>query len=150
MINILLLFCKCNPCRERKAHKLGKILLIITYFFAFPYTAPSAPRDVRVTQLNVSHVEVMWSLLSPEEARGVILNYTLTYTNGPDTRKTISVPPTQNRAVLSELKPGEKYSVYVSASTSAGMGNSTATTATLSVDNIPVDNTSGELKPYIP
>ena len=94
-----------------------------------------------MTQLNVSHVEVMWSLLSPEEARGVILYYTLTYTNGPDTRKTISVPPTQNRAVLSELKPGEKYSVYVSASTSAGMGNSTATTATL-----PVDNTPGELK----
>ena len=94
-----------------------------------------------MSQLNISHVEVMWSLLSPEEARGVILNYTLTYTNGPDTRKTISVPPTQNRAVLSELKPGEKYSVYVSASTSAGMGNSTATTATLPVDNIP-----GELK----
>ena len=100
-------------------------------------------------QLNICHVEVMWSLLSPEEARGVILNYTLTYTNGPDTRKTISVPPTQNRAVLGELKPGENYSVYVSASTSAGMGNSTATTATLHVDNIPVDNTPGELKPYI-
>ena len=94
-----------------------------------------------MSQLNVSHVEVMWSLLSPEEARGVILYYTLTYTNGPDTRKTISVPPTQNRAVLSELKPGEKYSVYVSASTSAGMENSTATTATLHVDNTP-----GELK----
>ena len=106
-----------------------------------PYTAPRAPRDVRVTQLNVSHVEVMWSLLSPEEARGVILYYTLTYTNGTDTRKTISVPLTQNRAVLSELKPGEKYSVYVSASTSAGMGNSAATTVTLPVDNIP-----GELK----
>ena len=107
----------------------------------FQYTAPRAPRDVRVTQLNISHVEVMWSLLSPEEARGVILYYTLTYTNGTDTRKTISVPPTQNRAVLSELKPGEKYSVYVSASTSAGMGNSTATTVTLLVDNTP-----GELK----
>ena len=38
---------------------------------------------------------------------------------------------------------------HVSASTSAGMGNSTATTATLPVDNIPVDNTPGELKPYI-
>ena len=112
----------------------------------FSYTAPCAPRDVRVTQLNVSHVEVMWSLLSPEEARGVILYYTLTYTNDPDTRKTISVPPTQNRAVLSELKPGEKYSVNVSASTSAGMGNSTATTATLPVDNTPGDNTPGELK----
>ena len=94
-----------------------------------------------MTQLNISHVQVMWSLLSPEEARGVILYYTLSYTNGPDTRKTISVPPTQNRAVLSELKPGEKYSVYVSASTSAGMGNSAATTVTLPVDNIP-----GELK----
>ena len=94
-----------------------------------------------MTQLNVSHVEVMWSLLSPEEARGVILYYTLTYTNGTDTRKTISVPLTQNRAVLSELKPGEKYSVYVSASTSAGMGNSAATTVTLHVENIP-----GELK----
>ena len=106
-----------------------------------------------MTQLNISHVEVMWSLLSPEEARGVILYYTLTYTNGPDTRKTISVPPTQNRAVLSELKPGEKYSVYVSASTSAGMGNSTATTASLPVENIPTvlptdniaDTESGEL-----
>ena len=107
----------------------------------FPYTAPSAPRDVRVTQLNVSHVEVMWSLLPPEESRGVILNYTLTYTNGPDTRKTISVPPTQNRAVLSELKPGEYYLMYIFASTSAGMGNSTVTTTSL-----PVDNISGELK----
>ena len=94
-----------------------------------------------MTQLNVCHVEVLWSLLSPKEAQGVILNYTLTYTNGPDTRKTISVPPTQNRAVLSELKAGENYSVYVSGSTSAGMGNSTATTASL-----PVDNISCELK----
>ena len=84
---------------------------------------------------------MLWSLLSPEEARGVILNYTLTYTNGPDTRKTIYVPATQNRAVFSELKSGENYSVYVSASTSAGKGNCTATTASL-----PVDNISGELK----
>ena len=98
-----------------------------------------------MTQLNVSHVEVMWSLFSPEEARGVILYYTLTYTNGPDTRKTISVPPTQNRAVLSELKPGEKYSAYVSASTSPGMGNSATTTGTLSVENI-VDTETGKLK----
>ena len=102
-----------------------------------------------MTQLNVSNIEVMWSLLSPEEARGVIFNYTLTYTNGSDTRKKISVPPTQNRAVLSELKPGENYSVYVSAFTSAGMGNSTATTATLPVDDTPVYNTPCELKPYI-
>ena len=109
----------------------------------FPYIASSAPRDVRVTQLNVSHVEVMWTLLSPEEARGVILNYTLTYTNGPDTRKTISVPPTQNRAVLSELKPGEYYLMYIFASTSAGMGCSTDTMATLPVDNNII---SGELK----
>ena len=98
-----------------------------------------------MTQLNVSHVEVMWSLLSPEEARGVMLYYTLTYTNGPDTRKTISVPPTQNRAVISELKPGENYLMYVFASTSAGMECSTVTIATLPVDNIPVDNTPGEL-----
>ena len=117
--------------------------LLQNYTEYFSYIAPSAPRDVRVTQLNVSHVEVMWSLLSPEEARGVILNYTLTYTIGPDTRKTKSVPPSQNRAVLSELKPGEYYLMYIFASTSAGMGRSTATIATLSVDNNII---SGELK----
>ena len=94
-----------------------------------------------MTQLNVSHIEVMWSLLSPEEARGVILNYTLTYTNGPDTRKTLSVPPTQNRVVLIELNPGENYLMYVFASTSAGAGCSTASFATLHGDNL-----SGELK----
>ena len=94
------------------------------------HAEPRAPKNVQLAVLNSTHVRVMWTLLSVEEARGWLHNYTVTYSNGPVTHST-SVPPDQHLVVLGGLTPGANYSVHVSATNSAGAGEQNTSTFVL-------------------
>ena len=85
---------------------------------------PRAPEDVTVERLNETHMMVSWSALTPEEARGYLISYTVHYWPVSNTELvvTITTPPDTTRKVIGGLVSGEEYVVAVSATTGAGNG----------------------------
>ena len=75
-------------------------------------------------RVNVTHMIVSWTALSPMEARGHIIYYTVNYwpASSREVIKTINVPHNITRVEIGDLLSGETYSVLVSASTSVGQG----------------------------
>ena len=90
-----------------------------------PPLVPSvSPSGVRVERLNSTAMNVSWTLLTLEEARGFVIYYTVSYRKdeGMAKRTTESVVVQQSSVVIGGLDPGSSYLVSVSASTSAGNG----------------------------
>ena len=80
-----------------------------------------------VKRVNVTHMEVRWTALSPVEARGHITHYTISYwpASNSEPVTSITVHNTTNtsyRVLIGGLLPGEAYVVEVSASTAEGDG----------------------------
>ena len=76
-----------------------------------------------VFRLNGTHISVSWVPLSLVEARGFIINYTVSVgPAGGGEVVTVQVEGTEMCAVIGGLDPRLAYSVKVSASTVAGHG----------------------------
>ena len=86
--------------------------------------APRAPGHLSASVLDSTHVRVEWALLSPDEARGHVLSYTVTYSNSTKTNN-ITAHPMQNSVVINDLMIGS-YSVLLWATNSAGAGEKSA------------------------
>ena len=93
-----------------------------------PPLVPSVPPSgVRVERLNSTAMNVSWTLLTLEEARGFVTSYTVSYKKDEGmakrTTESVVVPGgEQSSVVIGGLDPGSSYLVSVSASTSAGTG----------------------------
>ena len=90
--------------------------------------APRAPGLLRASVAGSSRVRVEWALLSPNEARGHVLSYTVTHSGAVEEIHTL---PNQSSVVISGLMAGSTYSVYVWANTSAGEGERSSATVRL-------------------
>ena len=86
-----------------------------------------SPSGVRVERLTSTAMNVSWTLLTLEEARGFVTSYTVSYRKDEGmakrTTESVVVPGgEQSSVVIGGLDPGSSYLVSVSASTSAGTG----------------------------
>ena len=93
-----------------------------------PQLVPSvSPSGVRVERLNSTAINVSWTLLTLEEARGFVTSYTVSYSKGEGQGRRpveeLVVPGgEQSSAVIGGLDTGSSYLLSVSAGTSAGSG----------------------------
>ena len=88
---------------------------------------PPSPENVAVVRFNPTSIGVTWNKFTLVELKG-LANYIVTYTIIIDSRKrqselggTVTVPWTQNQAVISGLQPGAEYNITVTTSTAAGV-----------------------------
>ena len=85
-----------------------------------------SPKNVGVVRLNVTHMNITWTKLTLEEARGFITAYTIIYEAvGLRRRKEVMEEisePENSYKVVGGLGFTTSYSVMVSASTIAGQG----------------------------
>ena len=93
-----------------------------------PLVPSVSPSGVRVERLNSTAMNVSWTLLTLEEARGFVTSYTVSYRKDEGmakrTTESVVVPGgEQSSVVIGGLDPGSSYQVSVSASTSAGTGD---------------------------
>ena len=99
------------------------------------HTVPSVAPIPTLKWLSVSEMEVSWTSLTLEEARGFPTGYTVTYTSAapgdPARRRRRdeesgmeTVSADQTSVTLTGLDSERQYSVSVAASTSAGTGTS--------------------------
>ena len=74
-------------------------------------------------------MRVTWEPLTLVEARGIILSYTVSYTPTDRARQTLTVSADseQDHVLIGDLDPSKGYTVLVWATTSAGDGDSNAT-----------------------
>ena len=93
---------------------------------------PPPPENVVFVRFNPTSIGVSWNKFTFKlvELKG-LANYIVTYTIIIDSRKrqselggTVTVPWTQNQAVISGLQSGAEYDVTVRTSTAAGMSGS--------------------------
>ena len=111
-----------------------------------PPLVPSvSPSGVRVERLNSTAMNVSWTLLTLEEARGFVISYTVSYKKDEGmakrTTESVVVPGgEQSSVVIGGLDPGSSYLVSVSASTSAGTGEMSEE---IMVSTLPPDTSTG-------
>ena len=96
------------------------------------YAAPSAPVGVIATNLSSTSLSVVWG--PPEIPRGIITLYTISYyLTSVEEGSSCSLNTTDTSRVLNGLIKYTEYSVYVQASTVAGIGDQSET-VTVSTD----------------
>ena len=80
-------------------------------------------------------MNVSWSALTPEKARGYLISYTVHYWPVSNTELvvTITISPNTTSVVIGGLVSGEVYVVAVSATTGAGNGPWSSEVSTVDV-----------------
>ncbi len=92
--------------------------------------APSiAPRQININRINVTHMNVSWAKMTPQEASGFITGYNIRYDSVDSSRSKraavlVVVDPDSSYKVVGGLGYTQSYLITVSASTSAGEGSS--------------------------
>ena len=87
------------------------------WLFAFN-TAPSAPRDVRFSNLTSSSVSLLWDYPPPGEHNGIIRSYEIEVTEN-DTGLVYHLTTTDMQYMVDSLHPDYWYGVQVQAVTVA-------------------------------
>ena len=94
--------------------------------FFFIVVVPNAPPDnVRGNNETSTNIFVQWDEVPADNQNGIIVNYTVTYTELPDgsqTDEVVVIAPKRN-ASLTTLIKFTNYSITVFASTAKGGGN---------------------------
>ena len=80
-------------------------------------------------RINSTAVNISWDPISPETARGFIVQYSVVYqvVDGTDSHNVL-VGPTLSYFVITGLDPGKMYAAIVAGITSAGEGVQSALT----------------------
>ena len=108
-----------------------------------PPLVPSvSPSGVRVERLTSTAMNVSWTLLTLEEARGFVTSYTVSYREWEgagrrhvvETESVVVPGGEQSSVVIGGLDPGSSYLVSVSASTSAGTGEMSESVVLVKLD----------------
>ena len=100
------------------------IILDYNYFFIFILEPNAAPSAVAGYNTSSTSIFVDWDDVPQPDQNGIILSYTVTYTelpNGSPVPQVVDAPTTQ--ATLTGLNEYTNYSITVLASTSKGNGN---------------------------
>ena len=123
-----------NSFTLRRIVSIDYVCIIIIRTIA----VPRAPEGVDVERLNETHMNVSWSALTPEEARGHLISYTVHYWPVSNTElvTNITTPPDTTSVVIGGLMSGEEYVVTVSATTGAGNGPWSSEVSTSQTGNI--------------
>lgn len=91
-----------------------------------PLTAPSAPLSVTANNASSTSISVSWS--PPSIRRGTITSYTITYYitgDGPSSSAiVVEDDGSATSTVIEDLMKYTNYTVFVQASTSVGIGDS--------------------------
>ena len=91
-----------------------------------PLTAPSAPLNVTANNASSTSISVNWT--APSIPRGIITSYTITYyitQNGPSSSAMVDEEDgSATSTVIRDLMKYTNYTVFVQASTSVGIGDS--------------------------
>uniref|UniRef100_W5K8B6 Protein tyrosine phosphatase receptor type Q n=1 Tax=Astyanax mexicanus TaxID=7994 RepID=W5K8B6_ASTMX len=125
--------------------RLGDGGLLIYIIFSTSESPSDPPKDVSYLNLTSKTVRISWS--PPTEPNGIIQFYTIYYSDNI-TLSTQQVPGTVQWAVLTGLRAGQEYWVWLSSSTSLGDGGVTSTPlifSTLEDPSGPVHNLSAQL-----
>ena len=93
---------------------------------------PVAPSNIKAEAETDSKITVTWNLLSPEEAQGFVLSYTVSYKaeSGLDDSMEKIVPGTRNTVLIEGLDANQEYTIVMWANTSAGMGQASSPIST--------------------
>ena len=88
-------------------------------------TVPPAPKNVSVVRFNSTTIGISWVKYTLVELKG-LASYVITYSIVISTRKrqfggTITVPWTNNTAIITNLQPGAQYDITVQTSTTVDM-----------------------------
>ena len=85
---------------------------------------PPSPENLVVVRFNPTSIVVSWNKFTLVELKGLadyIVMYTIIIERQSELGGTVTVPWTQNQAVISGLQSGAEYNVTVRTSTAAGM-----------------------------
>ena len=77
---------------------------------------------MKAERVNDTHMRVNWTGLTPADARGHVLHYTVHYWPASDRQSTRSRDTSGTSVVVGGLLAREDYVVQVSATTGAGSG----------------------------
>ena len=94
---------------------------VIFFFFVVPNAPPASVTGNNVTSASIF---VQWDEVPANNQNGIIVNYTVTYTelpNGSPTAEVVIAP--KRSTTLTGLKKFTNYSITVFASTAKGAGN---------------------------
>ena len=89
---------------------------------------PVSPSNIKVERIDSgTKLRISWDPLTPEQARGFITNYTVSYRKkSEESRKRQIlekiVHSNENSTIIEDLDPNQEYSVSVRADTVAGSG----------------------------
>ena len=101
------------------------------HFCFISFLVPSrAPSNINLTNVGSTEVTVHWSRLPQQYANGRLLGYRVYFRKTtyypyyvPSNTSIVNVTsPNATRVILTELTPGQRYRIYVSAFTSKGEG----------------------------
>ena len=86
---------------------------------------PVAPSNIKVEVESDTKITVSWDRLTPEDAWGFVLSYTVSYKKeeedtGKSTEKTVD--GTMNSVQIDNLDTNQGYIIVMWANTTAGMG----------------------------
>lgn len=95
---------------------------------------PVSPSNIKVEKTDSgTKLGVSWDLMSPEDAWGFVVSYTVSYSKDDERKRQgmeKTVPGTQNSIIIEDVDPSNDYSVVVWASTKTGMGKQSEATLT--------------------
>ena len=95
---------------------------------------PVSPSNIKVEKIDSgAKLRVSWDLLTPEEARGFVTDYIVSYRSESRKRQTSEkiVPGTESSTIIEGLDPNQEYSVVVRADTKAGKGETSEPVSTI-------------------
>ncbi|XP_068609237.1 leukemia inhibitory factor receptor [Brachionichthys hirsutus] len=95
-----------------------------TQFYSIEGHPISAPAKISFHNVTLTSVELQWSSIPVEDARGFLLGYTIHYAEyqRKATESNITADPALNGYELQDLKSGATYKVQLSGFTRAGAG----------------------------
>ena len=101
------------------------------YYYYYLLTEPGAVSNVNFQRISPTSVNVSWTPLTLEEAKGFITGYTVTLTPSTNDRRrqspiTMTARPDQSYVVFNGLSAEASYSISVSGSTAAGTGETSS------------------------
>ena len=124
------LFYNKIPYCKKLVRKLAKISIWgngASDILCVYHAVPPSPTGVIALRLNGTHMNVSWNRIPLSEAKGFIVSYRVLYQKITTERRrrqvtVIPVPGSDTSAIIGDLNPSSSYQVFVSAATSAGIG----------------------------
>ena len=109
---------------KKKVSLIAYVVHQVFHFTLHHSIVPPSPKNVVVSRINSTSIEVRWDRQTLVELKG-LAEYVIEYTEVvSQLGNRVTVPWTENNITISNLRPGVEYSVTMSTSTSAGTSGS--------------------------